>query len=354
MLRPVTILPNGCSIELGVGDVLDGRYLLLNRAGSGGAGTVWRARDLRRDIDVAVKVLRDRHLASEDLLARFVRERELASRMLSPHIVRVLSHGITAESGPYVVYEHLDGDDLATIHARRRRLSIVETRTVVVHTCRALARAHALGVLHCDVKPGNLFVSTDHDGRMVIKVLDFGIAELAGGEASTEHTSVSGTLEYIAPEVLFGEKSADARSDLYAVAVIAYECLTGQVPRPAESIGELVAAFAQGSVAPPSTLRRGLSPEFDAWFERALHRDPAARFASASEMADAFQEAVDSLDHVPSTMRRVAVEAREIKAGSALFADEPLTTRAPVESMIVPASKASDELPAPANAATRT
>jgi serine/threonine-protein kinase len=304
-------------------------------------------------------VLRDKG-ASEEILAQFVRERELASRMLSPHIVRVLSHGITAESGPYVVYEHLEGDDLATIHSRRRRLSIVETRTVVVHTCRALARAHALGVFHRDVKPGNLFVSTDQDGRMVIKVLDFGIAELAGGElasgdASGEHATLSGTLEYIAPEVLFGEKSADARSDLYAVAVVAYECLTGQVPRPAESIGELVVGFATQPVAPPSALRRGLSPEFDAWFERALHRDPACRFASASEMAEAFQVAVDTLDHVPNTMRLVAVEqadsvppasarpasARPASArpstpsGSNDSADKPASVRPPAESMIV-------------------
>jgi serine/threonine-protein kinase len=302
--------PEACSArpsDTCVGDVLDGRYLLLARAGSGAAGTVWRARDLTRDIDVAIKVLRGQHLASDEVVTRFVREGELAARMLSPHIARVLSHGVTADNGPYVVYEHLDGDDLGTVHARRRRLSIVDARTVVVHTCRALARAHALGVLHRDVKPGNLFVTTDLDGRMVVKVLDVGVAELVR-KGSGQHSMV-GTLEYIAPEILFAEETVDARSDLYSLAVVAYECLTGQVPYVAPSIGQLVAAFATGTITPASELRRGLTPEFDAWFTRALHRDPAERFASAKEMAEAFQAAVETLDQVPLASRGVALRA---------------------------------------------
>jgi eukaryotic-like serine/threonine-protein kinase len=306
--------------ETSVGDVLDGRYLLLKRAGSGGAGTVWCARDLTRDIDVAIKVLRGKHLASAEILGRFARERELAARMLSPHIARVLSHGITQHNGPYVVYEHLDGDDLAT-HARGRRLSIVETRTVVVHTCRALARAHALGVLHCDVKPANLFVSSDLDGRMVIKVLDFGIAELVGrGEVSGEHSFV-GTLEYVAPEILFAEGTPDARSDLYSLAVVAYECLTGQVPYPAQSIGEVVAAFAADTIPVPSKLRRGLSSEFDAWFARALHRNPTARFASAKEMADEFQAAVGTLDSVPPSSYALEIGDGSMRLRAASIVD---------------------------------
>ena len=321
---------HGRGREAGVGDVLDGRYLLLARAGSGAAGTVWCARDLSRDIDVALKVLRGKHLASEEILGRFVREGELAARMLSPHIVRVLSHGITADNGPYVVYEHLTGDDLGTVQALRRRLSIVDVRTVVVHTCRALARAHALGVLHHDVKPANLFVTTDLDGRMVVKVLDFGIAEVVGRGFSGEHSLV-GTLEYIAPEILFREGTADARSDLYSLAVVAYECLTGQVPYPAQSVGELVAAFAAGAFPLPTTLRRGLAPEFDEWFTRALQREPAARFASAKEMAEAFQAVVDSLDSLPTSRVHASESSMRARAPS-LFDDE----RPPVTSMIVP------------------
>src|SRR5687767_4780190 len=219
-----------------VGDVLDGRYLLLKRVGSGAAGTVWQARDLERDIDVAVKVLASKHLASAEILTRFVREGDLAARMLSPHIVRVLARGVTMDHGPYVVYEHLEGEDLATMLAARGRLSIVDVRTVVVHTCRALGRAHALGVLHRDVKPSNLFVGSDLDGRRVVKTIDFGIAELVG---SAREDQIDGTLEYIAPEILFGERKPDVRSDLYALAVVAYECFTGRVPFPAETVEEL-------------------------------------------------------------------------------------------------------------------
>ena len=279
-----------------VGDVLDGRYLLLKRVGAGAAGTVWQARDLERDIDVAVKVLASQHLASAEIVARFVREGDLASRMLSPHIVRVLARGVTPDHGPYVVYEHLEGEDLATTLASRGRLPIVDVRMIVVHTCRALARAHVLGVLHRDVKPSNLFMGTDSEGRQVVKTIDFGVADIVGSPHGAE---LVGTLEYIAPEVLFGEGTPDTRSDLYALAVVAYECFTGRVPFPAETIEELVLAFAKGAPPKPSDLRRGLPREVDAWFAKALHRKPEERFQSAKEMADALHAALECMDHTP-------------------------------------------------------
>jgi serine/threonine-protein kinase len=285
-----------------VGDVVDGRYLLLKRAGCGASGTVWMARDLRTAIDVAVKVLRADHLASATILAHFEREAELASRMLSPHIVRVLARGLTTDQGPYVVYEHLEGEDLGRLLTRRGRLSIAETRTVLVHCCRALARAHALGVLHRDIKPSNLFLADGADGQLVVKVLDFGLADVVRRDRSDEHrdpNALAGTLEYMAPEVLFGESAPEAPSDLYALAVVAYECLTGCVPYAAESIATLVAAYARGAARAPTTTRRGLTPEVDAWFARALAREPAHRFASAQAMADAFEEAMESFERAP-------------------------------------------------------
>jgi serine/threonine-protein kinase len=307
--------------ECAVGDVVEGRYLLMKRAGMGAAGTVWAAWDLTRGIDVAVKMLRASHLESRKILAHFAREAELASRMLSPHIVRVLARGMTEADGPYVVYEHLEGEDLGKLLERRRRLAIVETRDIIVQVARALARAHALGVLHRDVKPANLFLATGADGRGVVKTLDFGLAEVMGSAQDGER-SVVGTLEYIAPEVLFEESAPDARSDLYALAVVAYECLTGRVPYPAESLGELVVSIAAGAPPAPSALRAGLPPELDAWFETALARDPAARFASAKEMADAFDDAIDTLDRVPHASSRVRV-------------DTPAAAREPLRSMVV-------------------
>lgn len=298
--------PGACDA---VGDVVDGRYLLQRRAGTGAAGTVWVAMDLVRGIDVAVKLLRASQIGKADVAALLEREAELASRMLSPHIVKVLGSGESAAHGRYIVYELLEGEDLACVLERRRRLAIVEARRVVVHACRALARAHALGVLHHDIKPSNLFMADDGGGGdPVLKVLDFGLAELAG--TARDPSKVIGTLEYIAPEVLFGESEADVRSDLFALAVVAYECFTGTVPYAASSIGELVVAYASETPKAPSSLRRGLPIEVDAWFERALARDPSRRFASAKEMADALDEALEGIDRdVPRAMSGVHVRA---------------------------------------------
>jgi eukaryotic-like serine/threonine-protein kinase len=301
--------PGACDA---VGDVVDGRYLLQRRAGSGAAGTVWVAMDLVRGIDVALKLLRASQIGKEDVAALLVREAELASRMLSPHIVKVLASGETEAHGRYVVYELLEGEDLARVLERRCRLAIVEARRVVVHACRGLARAHALGIVHRDIKPSNLFMADDGAGGYpVLKVLDFGLAELTG--TARDPSKVSGTLEYIAPEVLFGESEHDVRSDLFGLAVVAYECFTGRVPYAAEAVEALVAAYAAETPVPPSTLRPGLPREVDAWFERALARDPSARFSSAKEMADALDEALENVDRAP-TRTMSGMQVRPTKA----------------------------------------
>lgn len=301
--------PGACDA---VGDVVDGRYLLQRRAGSGAAGTVWVALDLTRGIEIALKLLRAANIGKDEVADLLVREAELASRMLSPHIVKVLGSGDSPAHGRYVVYELLEGQDLARVLDRRRRLAITETRRVVVHACRALARAHALGVLHRDIKPSNLFMADDGaGGDPVLKILDFGLAELAG--TTGDPSKVVGTLEYIAPEVLFGESEADVRSDLFALAVVAYECFTGRVPYQARTVEQLVVAYASETPPAPSSLRPGLPREVDGWFERALSRDPSGRFASAKEMADALDEAlanVDRAESLPRTMSGVHVRIK--------------------------------------------
>jgi serine/threonine-protein kinase len=304
-----------------VGDVVDGRYLLVKRVGAGGAGTVWVARDLARDIDVAVKLLQATHLESAAILAHFAREAELGVRMLSPHIVRVLARGMTDAHGPYVVYELLEGEDLDKRISKRRRLAITETREIVVQTCRALSRAHALGVLHRDIKPSNLFLASGHGERDVVKTLDFGLADVIGAHDG----AIVGTLEYIAPEVLFEESAPDERSDLYALACVAYECLTGRVPREAATLEELVVAHASGTITPASTLRPGLPPELDAWFEKALERDPDARFESAKEMAQALDEALATLDRAPLASCPVRLDDLDESAYDYDVDSEPIT-----------------------------
>ena len=282
-------------------EVVDGRYLLERVVGEGASGTVWRARDERRDIDVALKILRPKHAATAELLERFVREADLSERMLSPHIVRVLARGTTREGAPYIAYELLEGEDLAARIGNDRRLSLEAVRSVVVHTCRALARAHAIGVLHRDIKPENLFV-TQTDGRMLVKVVDFGVADLVG--AALRDGPMVGTLEYMAPEVLLGERPPSVQSDLFSLGVVAYKCLSGSMPFPAANVAQLVLAHARTTPKRVRELDARIPAQVDAWLEQALACEPARRFENAREMAEVFERAVAVADIKATGVRR--------------------------------------------------
>jgi serine/threonine protein kinase len=274
------------------GDVLGDRYRLVRALGSGAEGTVWLAHDEQRAIDVAVKILLRRLAASKETLRRFVSEAEVCRRMLSPHIVKVLERGVTSRRVPYTVYEHLDGEDLAVRLARTGPLPFADVGVIVLQTCRALARAHALGVLHRDVKPENLFVTTDQDGRLLVKMVDFGVAQVLG-DVVTDRPLV-GTLEYMAPEVLLAEGEPDVRSDLYSVGVVAYECVTGHVPFHADNVAQLVLALSSGERPSVCAARADAPPELGRWFDRALARDREQRFSDAKETAEALREALRS------------------------------------------------------------
>jgi serine/threonine protein kinase len=185
-----------------------------------------------------------------------------------------------------------------------------------VHVCRALERAHAVGAVHCDIKPENIFLCDRED---LVKVLDFGIASITRPATSAQPLTarpggMSGTLEYMSPEQVLEEKAPDARSDLYALGVVAYRSFTGKTPYAAETLGQLLVALSGTAAAAPSTLRANLPPDLDPWFARALDRDPERRFQSAREMAAAFSEAV-----APSSWRPIPT--------ASLWPSEPSTDR---------------------------
>jgi eukaryotic-like serine/threonine-protein kinase len=255
-------------------------------------GTVWRAYDDVLEIEVALKLLKNTAGDKSTMLAHFAREADLSARMLSPNVVRVLDRGVDEAGRPFISYELLEGDELGERLAREGRQSLAICAVVVVQACRALARAHAVGVVHQDIKPENIFLCQDDDGRPLVKLIDFGIAQLRKPQSiTTTREAIGGTLEYMAPEVLLDGKTPDARSDLYALGVVAYECFTGRVPFAGDTLGQILTAHAQTTPESPSTLRNvkdGLGAALDAWFARAIHRDPAQRFQSAKEMAEAF------------------------------------------------------------------
>ena len=261
--------------------------------GQGGMGSVWLADHLALQTQVAVKFLSQEMAASPEAIERFKREATAAAQIRSPHVVQTLDHGITADGVPYIVLELLEGEELGARMEREPRLPVALVALVVSQVCKALAKAHSLNIVHRDIKPDNIFL-VDVDGEPFVKVLDFGIAKKTG-ESSLKMTSTNamiGTPYYMSPEQAFSSKDVDARTDLWALAVVAYYALVGDVPFSGETVGAICLAIDKAQYTPVTQLRPELPPALDAWFARAFARKLDKRFASAREMADAFQAAI--------------------------------------------------------------
>jgi serine/threonine protein kinase len=249
-------------------------------------GSIWHATHLGLDIPCAVKFI-EGHLAEmADMNARFEREAKAAAKLRSPHVVQILDHGI-CEGIPYIAMELLEGEDLGKRLERVHTLSPAEVVAIVDQVTRALSKAHASGIVHRDLKPDNIFLVKDDD-REIAKVLDFGIAktgvELASG--ATKTGAMLGTPYYMSPEQAQGVKAVDYRSDVWSLAVIVFECVTGHRPFESEALGDLLMRIMVAPLPVPSQLT-SVPPGFDAWWARAAMREPSQRFQSAKEMADA-------------------------------------------------------------------
>lgn len=270
------------------GQVIANRFEVSASIGEGACGTVWMAHDRVLGIHVAVKVLRDAMRRDPKRLAAFEREALVCLRMLSPNIVRVLAFGAEADELPFIAYELLPGETLEQRLGRAPKLTIDEVENAVVQIARGLGRAHTLGVVHRDIKPSNVFLTKDDREKSLAKVLDFGIATLRG-KRDTQGNDVYGTLEYIAPELVFQTHEPDARADLYSLTALAYECLTGRPPFRVASVPELIARLARGPSSPDSVapiVGAAAAVALDDFFERGLSKDPSERFQSARELAE--------------------------------------------------------------------
>ena len=286
--------------------VLDDRYELGPMIGEGSIGRVFAARDLELGIQVAVKVMRSELARHPELVRAFAEEAKLSARMMSPHVVKVLGLAVSREGAPCIVYELLEGESLAARLDREGGLPLAETAEIVRQTARALARAHAMGVIHRDVKPDNIFLAKHPDGGTLVKLLDFGIAERTAGPFGAASDMLVGTPEYMAPEIVLGRCRADARADVYALGVVAFECLTGRCPFPGEHIDEIMIALTRGARPELGELRPDLPPEADEWMDRALHPDPYWRFATAKEASDAIDEVTRAAQPRRAALRRAA------------------------------------------------
>jgi len=260
----------------------------------GGMGSVWVADHLALHTQVAVKFMATDLVQQELMVTRFAREASFAARIKSPHVVQIHDHGMTEDGIPFIVMELLEGEDLSELIKRVGALPLEDVARIVSHVCRALAKAHQLGIIHRDLKLANVFIA-DAEGDAFVKLLDFGIAKQPDSEGSemTGTGVLVGTLVYMSPEQLEDARHVDHRSDLWSLAVVAYRALTGQLPfRNDDGLGALLIALSNGAFLPPSALRPEVPPEVDAFFLKALQRNPDERFATAREMTEAFDRAI--------------------------------------------------------------
>lgn len=282
-------------MDLLPGTWLDGHLRLDAPIGTGGHGEVWAAWSERLGREVAVKILLDQHGASRQQIARFEREARLLADLDDPHVVALFESGHTATGTPYWVMERLRGEDLGA-RLKRAPLPLPEAQTlaVIAQTCSALSRAHEVGIVHRDVKPANVFLVAEPSAAIHVKLLDFGVAKREGVEPlELTHTGVFiGTPFYMSPEQLVDPRTVDHRTDLWAVGVVAYVCLTGQLPFQANNLAALSVAIHAGEVTAPTRIRSELPGAVDAWMRRALAREREDRFASATELAEAFEHAI--------------------------------------------------------------
>ncbi|HEX6359781.1 serine/threonine-protein kinase [Actinophytocola sp.] len=289
------------------GQLLADRYRLARRIAVGGMGEVWEAADTRLDRRVAIKVLKPELCGDAEFLHRFRTEARTTASLNHPGIAAVHDYGETnaVVDGPkdtaYLVMELVDGDPLAAILAKERRISAERTLDILEQAGNALQAAHERGYVHRDVKPGNIMVAQAPDGRTVVKLTDFGIAKAADAAPVTRSGMVMGTAHYIAPEQALGHE-AEPASDVYSLAVVGYECLSGH--RPFLSENAVTVAMMHIRDAPPP-LPPDVPPYARVVIEATLVKDPTQRYASGGEFAAAVA-AVRAGHPLPAPSGRVA------------------------------------------------
>ena len=274
-------------MALEAGRILHDRYRLIRPVGHGSQASVWVAEHLALTTTVAVKLIDPELAKKESARERFRREATAAAQLRSAHVVQILDHGIEGDQ-PFIVMELLDGEDLFERLTHRTRITLRETSKIVTQVARALTRAHAAGIIHRDLKPENIFLVPNDDDE-VVKVLDFGVAKFKDpGKAAMQRTGLGtliGTPHYMSPEQVKGISEIDYRADLWALGVIAFQCVTGDLPFDSEGMGDLLIKISVGEMPVPSKVVPSIPANFDAWFARACDRDPVRRFQSAREMA---------------------------------------------------------------------
>ena len=275
------------------GDLLAGRYRVVRLLGRGGMAVVVEAMHESMGQRVAVKLLRAEAATSPEAFARFLLEAKALAQIRSVHVARVIDVGAFDDAIPYFVMEYLDGHDLATALAKDGPLSIATVVDYGLQICEALAEAHAAGIVHRDIKPGNLFLTREpaggRDGTLV-KLLDFGISIhtlAAGTDATLGGGGFMGSPRYMAPEQMRSARRVDHRADIWSLGVVLHEALAGSTPFVGDTLPEVCAAIAADDAVRVRQLRRHVPIELQDVILRCLEKNPEDRYADVGQLAAA-------------------------------------------------------------------
>jgi len=301
-VRDGTPLVSAPSDNKYLGTLLDGKYRIDSFISAGGMGSVYRALHVMLDKTVAVKVIKNELVTSDEIVARFQREARAASNLNHPNIVSIYDLGQTPDGTLYIAMEFIDGPSLKQVIRRDGPFTPRQSIDILAQVASALSTSHRKHIVHRDLKSDNLMLASEGD-RTVVKLVDFGIAKTF--DDSTQLTAAGymlGTPHYMSPEQAAG-KPVDHRADLYSLGVILYETLTGVVPFGDAALTSILVKLATEMPPPPSARRPDarVPPALDAVAMRCLEKDPERRFQSAGEFAEALERASAEIDDIPAT-----------------------------------------------------
>lgn len=286
-------------------EILDGQFHILEKIGSGGMGAVYKAEQPSMNRMVAVKILHPKLTERKDLASRFHREASAMSHLDHPNTVKVFNDGKLKDGSLYIVMEYLEGQNLHRAVRKQGPFPVKRALPILIQVCGALDEAHSKGIIHRDLKPENIFLSTKLGKPDYPKVLDFGLARVTeremrpGSVILTQEGMVFGTPEFMSPEQAQG-KQLDAKSDIYSLAVILYETLTGKLPFDAKTPMEYIQHHVSSKPIPLNQRVEGLTfpNQLEKVIAKALSKNPNDRFETAGAFGEALQKIYDDLENL--------------------------------------------------------
>jgi serine/threonine protein kinase len=306
--------------DLQPGTTLDDKYLIHAMIGQGGMGKVYRATHLGIDKVVALKIMLPEYGQIESVVERFQMEARAANRIGHPNIVEIYDSGTTKGGLLYYAMEYLEGTDLADLLAAERKLEINQALRIAVQVCEAMADAHEAGVIHRDLKPENVYLVVRENAPDFVKLVDFGIARLEGARRKTLPGLAIGTPEYMAPEQA-DAKPYDHRVDIYAVGVMLFEMLAGQVPHPGSSHGEVVMHKVSGTRVSLREERPDVPEELVGLIHRLLATDPDERPAAMAKLAYELRRLLEGRAAAVASVLNISGPKRAITGGGQEFSE---------------------------------